>query len=44
MADFIANCKRALSGGQVRHERLVQFDKTLYWCDITYNSGRNERG
>lgn len=44
MQDFIANCKRALAGEQVRHERLVQFGGKSIWCDIDYNPAKNSEG
>lgn len=44
MADFIKNCRRALAGERIRHERLILFGKTSRWCELTYNPARNSEG
>ena len=41
MSDFIGNCKRALAGERIRHERLILFGSTSRWCELTYNPAKN---
>jgi len=44
MADFLMNCKKALSGECIRHERMIIFGGNSYWHDITYHPARNSEG
>lgn len=44
MEDFVANCKRALSGERVTHEREILFGNRSYWCDIIYDPAKNADG
>lgn len=44
MEDFLINCRKALAGERVQHERLIQFGQTSHWCDITYDPSWNSEG